>query len=132
MRYLGVDYGKKKIGLSFSEGQIASVYNVIFIKSLEDAVTKIISIIKKEEINRVVVGLPESGEARKITQSFITDLNQRLKDTQVEVIEVEETLSSFQARSLMHDLHLSQSSISKKEDEYAASIILQNFLDSLQ
>jgi putative holliday junction resolvase len=130
MKYLGIDYGKRKMGLAVSEGQIASVFGVIKINSLEEALQKILNVIKKEEIARIVIGIPESGEARSVTNKFIQELKKRLKE--VEIIEAEETLSSFQARSLMHDLHLSQSNINKKEDEYAASIILQNFLDSLQ
>lgn len=130
MKYLGVDYGKSKVGLAISEGQIASGLEVIKINGLVDAVNKISRIISKEDIDRVVIGMPESGEALSITKKFIKALKDKLPA--MEIIETEETLSSFQARILMKDLSLSQKSFNQKEDEYAASIILQNFLDSLQ
>ena len=132
MKYLGIDYGKKKMGLAISEGQIASPFEVLNLTGLPDAIFKVDKVIKNENINRVVVGVPESGEARTITKKFISRLKNKLSSSLVEVIETEETLSSFQARSLMKDLHLSQRNFNQKEDQYAASIILQNFLDSLQ
>jgi putative holliday junction resolvase len=132
MKYLGIDYGKTKMGLAVSEGQIASVLEVIKISGLNDALHKIEKVIKEEKADRVVVGIPESGEARKISKKFITELRSRLKEDPVEVMDAEETLSSFQARALMHDMHLGEKSVRQKEDEYAAAIILQTFLDSLQ
>jgi putative holliday junction resolvase len=132
MKYLGIDYGKTKIGLAVSEGQVASVLRVMEIGGLKDALQKVEKIIKDEEADRVVVGLPESGEARSITKKFLIEIKSKLKDQPVEVIETEETLSSFQARALMHDLDLSEKAVKVKEDEYAAAIILQTFLDSLQ
>lgn len=132
MKYLGIDYGKSKMGLSVSEGQVASVLKVIEISGLRDALQKIDKVIKDEEADRVVVGLPESGEARTITKKFLAELKSKYKNQPVEVIETEETLSSFQARALMHDLDFSEKAVKTKEDEYAAAIILQSFLDGLQ
>lgn len=130
MRYLGVDYGLKKVGLSISEGQIASPLKVLEINSLADAVNKILQVIKQEEINRVVVGVPESGEARSAVKKFISKLKADLKEKHVSVIEADETLSSSAAKDLMIDLDLSKQS-RKKEDAYSAALILQNFLDSI-
>lgn len=130
MRYLGVDYGLKKIGLALSEGQIASPLKVIEISGLADAVNKITSIIQKEEIGRVVIGVAESGESRSAAKKFIAKLKTDLGEKQVSVIAVDETLSSNSAKNLMIDLGMSEKS-RKKEDAYSAVIILQNFLDSV-
>ena len=125
MRYLGVDYGLKKIGLAISEGSLASLYGVLDTQSLEEALNKIRGVIKKEEIERLVIGIPESGENKKGVYSFI----RRIKN-EVEVIEVEETLSSVKALELMKELGVSKKE-RQREDAYAAVLILQNFLDSL-
>lgn len=130
MRYLGIDYGLKKVGLSISEGQIASPLKVLEVTSLNDAVAKVLQVINKEEIDRVVIGVPESGQAKNIVKKFITKLKSDLAGKQVSVIEADETLSSSSAKDLMIDLNLSQES-RKKEDAYSASLILQNFLDSI-
>ena len=130
MRYLGVDYGLKKVGLALSEGQIASPLKVLDINGLSDAVNKITHIIKSEEAERVVIGVPDSGEAKSAVKKFIAKLKEELKETQVSVIEADETLSSASAKDLMIDLGISQKS-RQKEDAYSAVIILQNFLDSI-
>ncbi len=130
MRYLGIDYGLKKIGLALSEGQIASPLKVLEISGLNDAVSKITSVIKKENIERVVVGVPESGEARSAVKKFISRLKEDFGNEPVSVIETDETLSSSSAKNLMIDLGLGEKARAQ-EDAYSASIILQNFLDSL-
>lgn len=124
MRYLGVDYGLKKIGLSISEGQIASIYKVIEVSSLKDALEKIKKIIHDEKIDRVVIGIAdrESGKAAK---KFSKQLQKNIT-----VIETDETLSTQKAKKMMIELNIGQKR-RKKEDAFAAAIILQNFLDSL-
>lgn len=125
MRYLGIDYGKKKIGLAISEGLTASPLKIIDVTSLKDAVSKIIHISSLENIDVLVVGLPESGEARKLVESFS-------KETQKEGLKiemVEETLSSKRALDNMINLNLSKKSRGK-EDAYSAALILQEYLDN--
>lgn len=130
MRYLGLDYGLKKVGLAISEGQIASPLKVLEISGLKDAVNKISNIIDKEGIGRVVIGVPDSGQAKNAVKKFISELKINLKNELVSIIEADETLSSQSAQNLMLNLNLSQEA-RKKEDAYAAVIILQNFLDSI-
>lgn len=130
MRYLGVDYGLKKVGLALSEGQIASPLKVLEVSGLNDAVAKILSVISKEGIDRVIIGVAESGKSRSLAKKFIAKLKTDLGQRPVSVIEADETLSSSAARELMIDLNISQNK-RKKEDAYSAVIILQNFIDSL-
>lgn len=130
MHYLGIDYGLKKVGLSMSEGQIASPFKVLEISGLKDAVNKISGVIEKESIDRVVIGVPDSGQAKNAVKKFISELKIDLKNKLVSIIEADETLSSKSARDLMISLDLSKEA-RKKEDAYAAVIILQNFLDSI-
>lgn len=130
MRYLGVDYGLKKIGLAISEGQIASPLKVLEINGLGDAVSKILQVISKEEVERVIIGVPDSGQSKKIVKNFISKLKTDLKERPVSVIEADETLSSNLAKDLMIDLGIGEKQ-RQKEDAYSAVIILQNFLDSI-
>jgi putative Holliday junction resolvase len=129
MRYLGVDYGLKKIGLAVSEGQIASPLRVIAISSLKDGLEKLAHEIKKEDIQRVVIGISD-GKMGKITHQFANELKKRYQTKPVEVIETDETLSSFDAQELMITLGTSQKD-RQEEDAYSAMLILQRFLDSL-
>lgn len=129
MRYLGIDYGKSKVGLAISEGQIASPFKVLSINSLDSALSQVETVIESEEITRVVVGIPE-GTTGEMVKKFVKALNNRMKDKQVEVIETDETLTSVDARKMMIDLNLSQKE-RQKEDAYSAMLILQRFLNTL-
>lgn len=123
MRYLGIDFGLRRIGLATSEGQLASPFKVAEVRSLDDATTKMIRIIEAEKIDRVVVGIPE-GKLKKLVKKFM----KRLQDNGVIVVEADETLSSQKAIR-----HMIEENIPKKDrrinDAYSAAIILQNWLD---
>jgi putative transcription antitermination factor YqgF len=125
MKYLGIDYGKRKIGLAISEGLTASPLSIIESSGLEDALQKVRVFLAKEGVDKVVVGLAESGESRNMTQKFIN----RLKE-EIEVIEVEETLSSKLADEKMRIADVKRSKI-KTNDAVAAVIILEEYLDNL-
>lgn len=130
MRYLGIDYGKRKVGLAISEGVSASPYKVIEVSGLKNAIEQLRTIIEKERINQVVIGIPESGESLKITEYFINQLK-NIPARGWDIIEVDETLTSQQALK-----HLIKMELSKKkrqlEDAYSAAIILQNYLDQVR
>ena len=125
MKFLGVDYGLKKMGLALSEGMTASPFKILEISSLKDALEKVSHVISSEKIEKVVIGVSESGESRKITLEFIKGLRKK----GIEVIEVPETLSSVEARERMIEMGSSKKS-RKKDDSVSASIILQGYLDN--
>lgn len=126
MKYLGIDYGKKKIGLAYSEGELASPGEILAISGLSDAVKKVKAVIEKEEIKVVVVGMPESGEARDITDKFVEELKSVMLD--LEIVPAEETLSTQRGQEIMATLGVPKAK-RKAEDAYAASLILQEYLD---
>lgn len=128
MNYLGVDYGKKKIGLSLSGGVIASPYQVIHVNGLKDALQKIQSIIIKEQIDQVVIGMPESGEAAIMVGRFVKEL-QKSMGKKVKIVTTHETLSSQNAAHLMIGLGVKKKK-RQEEDAYASSLILQDYLET--
>lgn len=125
MKYLGIDYGKKKIGLAISDGEIAEPFMILESFGLKDALNKVLKVVKEEGIEEVVVGMPESGEAKKITENFVRELGKDIK-----VMEVEETLSSKRAQKMMVDLDVPKEKRGD-EDSYAAAYILQEYLDTM-
>ncbi len=58
MKYLGIDFGLKKIGLAVSEGELATPREVLTVTGFSDAVDQILTIIKKDKFDKIVVGLP--------------------------------------------------------------------------
>lgn len=124
MVYLGVDYGLKKIGLSISEGKIATPLSVLRVNGLEDAISKVRKVIKDEGVDELIIGLPE-GEMSKIVRGFINIICRY-----IQVTEADETLTSKDALKLMIAEGKSRKD-RKLEDAYSATLILQDFLDNL-
>ncbi|MBI3103341.1 Holliday junction resolvase RuvX [Candidatus Daviesbacteria bacterium] len=123
MKYLGVDFGLKRIGLAVSEGELASAWKVVEVKNLKDAIQKISDIVKLENFQKIVVGLPE-GKMGQTVRGFIN----KLKTSGMEVVAADETLSSQIATKQMIELNIPQRK-RKTNDAYSASIILQKYLD---
>lgn len=124
MKYLGVDFGLKRIGLAISEGELASAWKIVEVRNLVDGVEKISALISTEKFDKVVVGLPE-GKIGKTVIGFI----KALKKKGFDVESADETLSSKDATSLMIEMNISKKRRSMKDD-YSAMLILQNFLDT--
>jgi putative transcription antitermination factor YqgF len=124
MKYLGVDWGLKHIGLAVSEGIFASPLETIHVSSLDQAISKIKQFIKSKNIDMVVIGQAESGEAHALVQKAV----RRLADENIPFIVVEETLSTYGAKEYLSEIGVGRK---RRHDDNAASaaIILQRYLD---
>lgn len=125
MKYLGVDFGLRRIGLASSEGQIASSFKTIEVISFNDSIEKILNVVNKEGFEKIIIGLPEG----KIGKSVLKFIN-IFKKKGLDIIPVDETLSSKKALAQMIELNVSKKK-RRFNDEMAAVIILQDYLDSL-
>jgi putative Holliday junction resolvase len=124
-KYLGIDWGAKRIGLSIAESDSMTAVPYDTVGGLED----VLKAVEKEEVDEVVLGLPIklSGSEEFLTPAF-NDFFEELKDKlDIPIRTVDERLSSRAADSLPG---------SKKDkaarDEIAAMLILQSFLDRNQ
>ncbi|MDP2650037.1 MAG: Holliday junction resolvase RuvX [bacterium] len=123
MRYLGIDYGTKKIGLALSdeEGRLAFPHLVIPSGNSIDISIELKKMIEDENVNAVVIGesLDFKGE-ENIVAKKARALARALEDTGLPVHFEPEFLSSVQAKRSTEDA---------KADAAAAAIVLQTFLD---
>ncbi|MFA6522471.1 MAG: Holliday junction resolvase RuvX [Patescibacteria group bacterium] len=127
MRYLGVDFGLKKIGLSLGddETKIASPLEVI---PREGAEKKIASIVKDDGVDVLVVGLPLSAgefhgeKQQKLTEAFIDEL----KKSGYDVRTCDERYTSAESRRLQHEY-----GADAPEDALAAMLILQSYFSEM-
>ncbi len=124
MKYLGIDFGLRRVGLAISEGNIASPFKTIEVKGVSDAVEKVSQIIPKEGFLKIVIGLPE-GKMGQTVVGFI----KALKKKGLNIVEADETLSSQRAISQMVKEDVSRKK-RRVRDAFAAAIILQDWLDS--
>ncbi|MFA5987890.1 MAG: Holliday junction resolvase RuvX [Candidatus Paceibacterota bacterium] len=123
MKYLGIDYGKKKIGIAMSDdsGRLAFPKD-IFLNEGKKTIGKIAEIIEQEKINDVVIGHSTDfgGKDNPIMKEVIKFAGLLKEKTRVHVQFELEYLSSQESKRIItgHD-----------DDARAAAIVLQSFLD---
>jgi putative Holliday junction resolvase len=134
VRYLGVDPGKKRIGLAISDpgGTIATPLKILQRQSLQQVLRDVASLCRQEEVGTIVVGLPLNmdgtrGPAAQDAEQLASHLAQA---TGLAVQLWDERLSSVSAERSMLDADLSRSMRRRRIDKVAAQIILQGFLDA--
>jgi len=130
MRYLGLDYGLKKIGLAIGDdkSKIASPLEVIKVINVIAVIENIKDLIAEEGIEAIVVGVPKkvgdfhSGGQLDLTKKFIDNLRLR---TGLPVHEVDESYTSRESQRLQKEQGATAS-----EDALAAMLILQEYLNN--
>jgi len=133
MRILGIDYGDRRIGLAISdrEEKLASRFLTVENKSMKNTIKEIKNIIIKENVEKIIVGLPvglkmESEQTAK-TRLFIKELKQKINPP---IIEANEVFTSKMAEENLLNAGIKREKIKEIIDQEAARIILQDYLDS--
>lgn len=126
---LCLDYGSRYIGLAITDpdGHFTLRYSTIDQKQ-QDAFLAIASMIQKECIKKVVVGLPlnlkgQHTQQTRETQAFIDKLQQTLGD-RLTIEPIDETLTSVEASKRITIEGLPQS----EEHAEAARLMLEDYL----
>ncbi len=135
MKYLGLDLGSKTLGIAVSDKTrtIASVYETIFFdeNNYDSLYDKIKKIVEKEEIKKIILGLPKNmnntlGERAEITINFKQNLE---KYVSIPIIFEDERLTSVISNNILIESDMSRKKRKKKVDGLSAVIILQGYLD---
>lgn len=126
---LGIDYGRKRVGIALGETVAISRG---FFENDENLISKIRNIISEDEVQTVVVGLPikDSGEEGELAPEIKKFTNLLTKDLKVSVIFEDENDSSSAANQTLRDANIDIKSSKTEVDGMAAAIILQQYLDS--
>lgn len=119
MKILGIDYGRRKVGLAISEGVLAEPYKVIRYYDTRILGEKIRKIIEQEKIEKVVVGVSE-GKMGEESEEFAGRLGAETFD---------ETLSTHTAQELSREAGMPRTKRKNLEDAFAAAVMLQSYLD---
>ena len=123
---LGIDYGKRKIGLSVAETVIPEPLCVVRVNTDSEALVKIKKIIDKEKVEKVVVGVSESSSGEKAIK-----FGRRVKEEcGVSVDYFDETLTTQDAQKLAIEAGIKKSKRKSLEDAYAATLMLQLYLEN--
>lgn len=124
MRILGVDYGLAKVGLALADDSLAQPFGVL--ESNSQLVEKINEICRTNEVEKIVIGLPEGEIAQKVKE-FAQKLSQV---TALSLDFQDETLTSQEATVKMIEVGKKKKYRQTKNDAFAAAIILQAYLDT--
>jgi putative Holliday junction resolvase len=126
---LGIDYGLKKIGLAVgnTKSKLSEPYKVLKVGSDKDALQQIDKVLLKEKVGKVVVGISE-GRMAKDTEMFVMSL---IRKIDMPVVLQDETMTTYQAQDLSRKAGIKRRKRRKLEDAYAASVMLQSYLDNL-
>ncbi len=121
-RYIGVDWGEKRIGLALADDStcVASPWKVVA------NITEVIELIKQEKVDGVVLGLPikMSGQNENLTETFENFKKELKKEIDVPIICFDERLTSKAADALTGDKKTKAA-----RDAVAAMLILQSYFD---
>ena len=132
MRYMGLDLGTKTLGISLSNGVIASVYGTLRHDEEYDRIAnevKDLAIEKKVDV--IVLGFPKNmnntiGERAEITLEFKKKLEE-LTNLPVEL--EDERLTSVVANNVLINAETNRKKRKERVDGMASVIILQSYLD---
>ena len=134
MRVLSIDLGSKRIGTAVSDGLGITVRPVETIRrsSRERDIARLKFLVEDLEAEAVVVGLPlrmdgTTGDAALGAMRFVKRLQERLD---VPVFTQDERLTSYEAEQVMIERGLGRGERRARSDEFAAMIILQDYLST--
>jgi putative Holliday junction resolvase len=134
MRYLGIDYGLKKVGLALSDesGRWAFPYEVL--ENNDRLIDKVVEICKKNEVDKIVLGLSLNfkGDPNPIMEDIEKFKSEIEKEPGLEVFYENETLTTKQAAGFSGKPKTDTGGLrgdKDKLDASAAALILQSYLD---
>lgn len=131
MKYLGIDFGTKRVGLAISDESGGFARPLEVLKNDKSLMENISAIIAKEGVGTIVVGASEGNKVNEAINDFIGLLT---FETMLPIEQVTEAFTSFEA----HPRQGKESRDARKTkapekpadlDARAAAIILQRYLD---
>lgn len=127
MRYLGIDYGRRRIGLAVSDAgaRIAFPHGTIHHAGNVFVLDQILSVVKRErDMCGIVVGLPLGMEGQETEESqYVREFARELASKTDLPIEFENEMFSSRI--------VENAGVAKEHvDESSAAVILQSYLDN--
>jgi putative pre-16S rRNA nuclease len=132
-RVMAIDYGRKAIGVAISDELGLTVRPLTTIRrgrqKYLQVIEKICLLIRENEIGTLAVGMPLNmngtrGKSAERVEKFVADLQNR---TAIPIVVVDERLTSYAADQILRDRGVNERRA--RSDEFAAAIILQDYLD---
>lgn len=124
MVFLGLDFGLKHVGLALATGPLAEP--LVNLKISPKIFAAIQQICLKQGVEKIVIGISEGRMAQE-THRFAQKLEQI---TKIPVVFQDETLTTEQVKRKLIEAGSKQAKRKGPKHAFAATLILQEFLDS--
>ncbi len=137
-KYLGIDFGSKRVGIAVSDENKKYSFSRDFILNDKKFYENLLKIIKSEFIEKIIIGYPLNFKSEKTIQTlevekFRSELEAKLKKNNIaaELVFFDERLTSKIAQDsiLMSGLSRTKRQEKGRVDSISAQIILQDFID---
>ncbi|MBU1557638.1 Holliday junction resolvase RuvX [Patescibacteria group bacterium] len=142
MKYLGIDYGERNVGIAVSDEDGLLAFPKIVLDNDKNLFEKIKEIIKEEKIESVVVGesVNFSGEPNLIMKRIVPFREKLEKELRMKIHWQKELFTSAEAdqiqgsplRNVRKGERKEKSVNLKKNDASAAALILRSYLDKIK
>ena len=133
-RILGLDLGKKRIGLALSDplGITAQGLPTLERTNLREDLAKLRQLAEQHEVRLFLIGHPlhmsgREGRQAEYTREFAAKLGKR---TGIEIRFWDERLTSVEAQRVLKQSGISIAKRAQAVDRLAAQILLESYLDS--
>ena len=123
MRYLGVDYGAKQVGLAVSDEEGKFAFPLVVLKNSSDLISEIKEICLENNIGQIVMG--ESRDFSQKENDIMVEIKKVVKNLEEQGFKVAlhpEFMTSQEARQIQGE--------NEMNDASAAALILKSYLDT--
>ena len=130
-RTLGIDYGRKRVGIALSDGLGLAAHPFEVLAAGPDLTARLAELALENDVTRIVIGLPVSldgseGPSAGAARRFAERLTESL-DTPV--VLYDERFTSRIAEEALLEGGVSRAGRRSRVDKVAAAIMLQGYLD---
>ncbi len=132
MKYLAIDYGRKRTGLAVCDPAETICSPLAVVDGSKNLIETVCKVITSENIEAVVIGLPYNmdgtkGPQAQVVEKFAAELKKKIT---VDIHFCDERLSSFAAEEKFAGVDIKASKKRMPLDAIAAAEILQTFLEN--
>lgn len=134
---LAIDYGEKHFGLAISDskGILASPLTTISItknRKVDSVIQEILEICREYQVKRILIGKPQSfSENQDQTSKKVDKFISKIKvHSNIPIITYDESFSTTEAQNVLTSSGQHSKSYRVKIDQIAATVFLQEFLNS--
>lgn len=133
-RILGIDWGKKIIGLALSDELKISSQPFLALKADEKIFDKLRKICQEEEVEKIVVGFPKTlrGEIGLQAKEVMKFAEKCEKELKIPVVFEDERFTSALTRTFLKEQKIKPKKKKEMKNIIEAQLILQTYLERLK